>query len=99
MNRISRNLCNKSELIEKLAKQHDLPQEVITVALDTIFEEITSSLVKGNRVEIRGLGSFEIRKYKGYKGRNPQNKELIEIPPKTLPFFKTGIFKNELNKK
>ena len=98
MNKISNNLCNKSELIEKLAGKHELPIRAISLAMDAIFEEITSSLLEGKRVEIRGLGSFEIRNYKGYKGRNPQNKEIIDIPPKKVPFFKAGILKNELNK-
>ena len=98
MKEISNRLCNKSDLIELLSEQHNLSATVTTLALNTVFDEITSALAKGSRVEIRGLGSFEIRNYKGYKGRNPQNKELIDIPPKKLPFFKAGALKKELNK-
>ena len=99
MEEISNDLCNKSELIEDLSKKFELPFETMNVAFDAIFEKIASSLQEECRVEIRGLGSFEIRYYKGYKGHNPQNKKTIEIPDKRLPVFKTGIFKNDLNEK
>ncbi len=51
---------------------------------------MVNALMKGNRVEIRGLGSFKVRKYKGYEGRNPKSGEIIKVKPKKLPFFKCG---------
>lgn len=97
MKEISKNLCNKSELIEMLAQKYNIPMQVATLALETIFDEIIASLVRGNRIEIRGLGSLEVRKYKSYQGRNPRNKKLITIPEKKLPFFKVGTLKDVIN--
>ena len=85
-------------MIEDLAQKRNLPIRVATLVVETIFEEISLALEKGQRVEIRGFGSFELRKYKGYKGRNPQNKKIIQVKPKKLPFFRVGTFKVELNK-
>ena len=97
MKKIDEKFYNKSQIINDIAETHNLPVKVAEVVLNTLFDEISSSLLKGQRVEIRGFGSFEVRKYKGYKGRNPQNKELIRIKPKRLPFFRVGKFKRQVN--
>jgi len=81
---------NKIDLIKKLQNETDLTKNEITIALDTLFNEMTGALSKGDRVEIRGLGSFHIRKYKAYTGRNPKTHEKIKVKPKKLPFFKCG---------
>ena len=96
MGKILAQLYNKSDLAEDLALKFDLPRTQAEIVLDTIFEEIVQALLKGHRVEIRGMGSFEVRKYKGYTGCNPQNKEAITIKPKRLPFFKAGKIKDKL---
>ncbi len=80
----------KSELVSQLAKRADLPQTVARVIVDTIFDGMKESLLRGERIEIRGVGSFSVRSYDGCKGRNPNNGELVDVPPKKLPFFKVG---------
>ena len=81
---------NKSELVAGLSKEMDLPlrksEEIVNAVLETMFR----SLVDGNRIEIRGFGSFEVREYQGYTGRNPKTGERIEVEVKRLPFFKAG---------
>ncbi|VBB44002.1 integration host factor (IHF), DNA-binding protein, beta subunit [uncultured Desulfatiglans sp.] len=81
---------NKSQLIEALAKEENLPLKKAEEVVNTIFAEMETALVKGERVEIRGLGSFKVKNYDGYKGRNPKTGEVIEVAPKKLPFFKVG---------
>jgi len=67
-----------------------LNQKVAKVAVDTIVETIKQAIIKGERVEIRGFGSFTIRQYKAYKGRNPKTGQLVDVKPKKLPYFKVG---------
>ncbi len=60
------------------------------VIIDTIFSEMTESLQKGERIEIRGFGSFAVRQYGAYKGRNPKTGKIVDVPSKKLPHFKVG---------
>jgi len=81
---------NKAELIQELVKQGHITQKVAKIVVDTIFEEMKQALVNGERIEIRGFGSFSIREYEGYNGRNPKTGETVRVAPKRLPFFKVG---------
>jgi len=81
---------NKAELILQVANKTNVTQKVAKVIVDTIFSGMGDSLIHGERIEIRGFGSFVIRTYGGYKGRNPKTGELVDVPPKKLPFFKVG---------
>jgi integration host factor subunit beta len=81
---------NKIDIINKVAEDLKLNQKVAKVAVDTIVETIKQAIVKGERVEIRGFGSFTIRQYKAYKGRNPKTGQLVDVQPKKLPYFKVG---------
>ncbi|MFO7987828.1 MAG: HU family DNA-binding protein [Desulfatiglandaceae bacterium] len=81
---------NKSQLIQALAKEEDLPLKKAEEVVNTVFSEMESALIRGERVEIRGLGSFKVKQYEGYKGRNPKSGEVIEVGRKKLPFFKVG---------
>ena len=81
---------NKSQLIESLAKEEKLPLKKAEEVVNTVFGEMEAALIRGDRVEIRGLGSFKIKEYDGYKGRNPKTGEVIEVRKKKLPFFKVG---------
>ena len=81
---------NKSQLIEALAKKEDLALRKAEEVVNTVFEEMAEALIQGDRVEIRGFGSFKPKQYGGYKGRNPKTGEVIDVTPKTLPFFKVG---------
>ena len=80
----------KSELIESLAERADITQAKAEEVVDLFFNSITETLAKGDRVEIRVFGAFTVRDYKSYKGRNPKTGEQIVVPPKRLPFWKTG---------
>lgn len=81
----------KSELIQKLSERnpHLFLRDVEKI-VDTIFEEITSALVSGDRVELRGFGAFSVKHRDARTGRNPRTGETVEVEAKRLPFFKTG---------
>ena len=81
---------NKAELIQELVKQGHITQKVAKIVIDTIFEEMKQALVNGDRIEIRGFGSFSIREYDGYDGRNPKTGERVKVAPKRLPFSRWG---------
>ncbi len=80
----------KSQLIEALAKAEGITLKAAELAVNVTFESMEKALIRGDRVEIRGFGSFKVKHYDGYKGRNPKTGELIEVKPKRLPFFKVG---------
>ena len=80
----------KSELIDKLAIEKNMTDTVADKIVTEIFKSMTDTLVSGNRIEIRGFGSFEIRDYDCYTARNPRTGVQVEVKPKKLPFFKTG---------
>jgi len=81
----------KSELIQKLAEKnpHLFLRDVEKI-VDTIFNEITDALVKGDRVELRGFGAFSVKEREPRTGRNPRTGETVQVDAKRLPFFKTG---------
>ena len=81
---------NKHDLCRRLAEETDIPLYVAQDVVNLFYCEMKDALVRGERIEIRGFGSFTVRKYKAYTGRNPQTGELVEVPPKRLPFFKVG---------
>ena len=81
---------NKSDLVEALSEGEDLTRTKAEEIVNLVFSEITNALVAGDRVEIRGLGSFKVKSYDGYKGRNPKTGKQIKVKPKKLPFFKCG---------
>ena len=87
---------NKAELINKVSEKANMTQKVAKVIVDTLFDGMMESLEKGERIEIRGFGSFVVRHYGGYKGRNPKTGEIVDVPPKRLPFFKVGKELREL---
>lgn len=81
----------KSELIQRLAEinPHLYLRDVEKI-VDTVFEEITDALARGDRVELRGFGAFSIKNREARIGRNPRTGESVQVPAKRLPFFKTG---------
>ncbi|MDO3379440.1 integration host factor subunit beta [Geoalkalibacter halelectricus] len=81
----------KSELIEQLAVENvALSKKEAELVVNTIFDSISQALIGGDRVEIRGFGSFTIRERDAREARNPKSGDLVKIPPKKTPFFKTG---------
>ena len=81
---------NRSELIETVAKRNNLPKKQAGIAVTTIFDTVFGALGAGERVEIRGFGSFTTRRYETYVGRNPKTGDPVDVPAKRLPFFKVG---------
>ncbi len=81
---------NKLELIKALKEESGLAQFEALAVVDMFFNEMGNALAKGERVEIRGLCSFYVKKYKAYSGRNPKTGEPLKVKPKKLPFFKCG---------
>ncbi len=80
----------KSDLIKELSKEKGLPMTKARDAVNVVFDGIAKTLKKGDRVELRGFGSFKVKKYKRYKGRNPKTGEVIKVKTKKLPVFKCG---------
>jgi integration host factor subunit beta len=80
----------KSDLIERVAEKLNLAKGRAELIVNCLFESMEASLKQGERIEIRGFGSFEIRHYKAYEGRNPRTGVSVEVQPKRLPFFKVG---------
>jgi integration host factor subunit beta len=80
----------KSDLISAVSEQLKLPKGKAEAVVGTVFDAMEQSLRRGERIEIRGFGSFEIRTYKPYEGRNPRTGEAVAVAPKRLPFFKVG---------
>src|ERR1700741_1944934 len=81
---------NKSELVEKLAERAKITKKRAEQVVNLIFEQMTQALERGERIEIRGFGSFTNKSYDAYTGRNPRTGETIHVPAKKLPFFKVG---------
>ena len=81
---------NKSELIELLAQKSGVSlhqsEEIVTL----VINKMRDTMAHGGRIEIRGFGSFVVKEYEAYQGRNPKTGETISVPPKKLPFFKVG---------
>jgi integration host factor subunit beta len=81
---------NKNHLIKKLSERENIRSNAAKVIVDTFFNGIKESLEKGEKIEIRGFGSFVMRQCGGYKGRNPKTGEIVDVPAKKLPHFKVG---------
>ncbi len=81
---------NRSDLVDALKHREDLSRREAEEFIDVFFHCISDALVQKQRVEIRGFGSFTIKSYKPYTGRNPKTGKKILVPPKRLPFFRVG---------
>ena len=80
----------KAELTESLSKELNLSLRTTTGIISTILDSMTNALANGENIEIRGFGSFTVRHYEPYTGRNPKTGKEIEVKAKKLPFFKVG---------
>ena len=78
----------KADLIEEVLRITELPRKESETVVETIFESIIQSLQKGDKIEIRGFGSFRTRQRRGRIGRNPKTGAKVDVPPKKIPFFK-----------
>ena len=90
----------QSDLIRLLADRADLTKWQARLVIETIFGDMTSALVREEKIEIRNFGSFHIKHYPGYQGRNPRTGDAIQVADKQLPFFKVGReLKKRVNRK
>ena len=80
----------KSALTEAVAAKMQIPKARAEQIVNLIFDSMESALKAGDRIELRGFGSFEVRTYKAYAGRNPRNGDAVAVEPKRLPFFRPG---------
>ncbi len=81
---------NKSELIKALAEQSNISAEEATIVVNTFVDSMKDAMLQGDRVEIRGFGSFKVKNYEAYSGRNPRTGAKVEVKSKKLPFFRPG---------
>ena len=81
---------NKSDLINVVCEKANISKKKAKDAVELIFQLMSEAVLREERIEIRGLGSFTVRHYGEYTGRNPKTGESISVPPKKLPFFKVG---------
>lgn len=86
----------KSVLIELLATRANIPKVESEKIVNSFFEAMVEALKHGESIEIRGFGSFRIRSYKPYTGRNPKTNQSVSVPQKRLPFFRVGKELKEL---
>jgi integration host factor subunit beta len=86
----------KSELIDAIAARADLTKARAELVVNCVFDTMTDALKAGQGIEIRGFGSFTVRPYKPYAGRNPRTGNAVPVPAKRLPFFKVGKELKEL---
>jgi integration host factor subunit beta len=81
---------NKIDVIMALAEKKNLTGKQAMEIVDLMFKGFINELKNGGRIEIRGFGSFNVRKYEAYKGRNPKTGKTVDVKPKKMPFFKVG---------
>lgn len=91
----------RSELIQKIADENPhLYQRDVERIVNTVFEEVTGAMARGDRVELRGFGAFSVKQRDARLGRNPRTGEPVEVEEKSVPFFKTGkLLRDRLNGK
>ena len=80
----------KAELVEEVSRVSELTKKHSEVIVDTVFKSIIDALHRGEKIELRGFGSFRLRKREPRKGRNPKTGDKVDVPPKKVPYFKPG---------
>ncbi len=86
----------KAELVEEVSKASELTKKHSEVIVNTVFHSIIDALKQGEKIELRGFGSFRIRQRGSRKGRNPKTGEQVDVPAKKIPYFKPGKELKEL---
>ena len=86
----------KAALVEEVARVADLTKKHSEVIVDTVFRSIITALRRGEKIELRGFGSFRLRHREPRKGRNPKTGDRVDVPPKKVPYFKPGKDLKEL---
>ena len=80
----------KAELVEEVSRVSDLTKKNSEAIVDTVFKSIIDALHRGEKIELRGFGSFRLRKREPRTGRNPKTGDRVDVPPKKVPYFKPG---------
>jgi len=80
----------KVDLIAKLAESMDISRKDSQIVVDTLFDSIRKALIDGDKVELRGFGSFRVKEKKAREGRNPKTGDKVSVPSKRIPYFKPG---------
>ena len=86
----------KAELVEEVSRVSDLTKKHSEVIVDTVFKSIIDALHRGEKIELRGFGSFRLRRREPRKWRNPKTGDKVDVPPKKVPYFKPGKELKEL---
>jgi len=86
----------KAELIAEVARAADLPKKDSEVIVNTVLKSIVDALHRGEKIELRGFGSFRLRNRRARAGRNPKTGERVQVPAKRIPYFKPGRELKEL---
>ena len=86
----------KAALIEEVARGADLPKKHADIVVNTVLSNIMKTLHRGERVELRGFGSFRLRRREPRKGRNPKSGDPVDVPSRRVPYFKPGKALKEL---
>ena len=92
----SKGGMTKAELVEKVAESTQLTKKHAELIVNTVFDSIVQSLKEGEKIELRGFGSFRIRQRGPRTGRNPKTGAKVEVPSKRIPYFKPGKELKEL---
>jgi len=80
----------KAELVEEVSRVSDLSKKHSEIIVETVFKSIIDALHRGEKIELRGFGSFRLRQRESRKGRNPKTGDKVDVPPKRVPYFKPG---------
>jgi integration host factor subunit beta len=80
----------KVDLIEEVSRVVEIPRKEAAVVVELIFDSMVRALRRGEKVEVRGFGSFRTRQRRGHIGRNPKTDARVEVPPKKIPYFKSS---------
>ena len=86
----------KADLVEEVSRVSDLTKKHSATIVDTVFKGIITALRNGEKIELRGFGSFRLRQRDSRKGRNPKTGDRVDVPPKQVPYFKPGKDLKEL---
>ena len=96
MTTLNTGSMTKAELVEEVSRVSDLTKKHSEVIVDTVFKSIIDALHRGEKIELRGFGSFRLRRREPRKGRNPKTGDKVDVPPKKVPYFKPGKELKEL---
>ncbi len=93
---VTEGSMTKAALVEEVARVADLTKKHAEIIVDTVFHSIVDALHRGEKIELRGFGSFRLRRREPRKGRNPKTGDRVDVPSKRVPYFKPGKELKEL---